>query len=163
MSSTCVRATSGQLSWQIYDFDGRGSPIMAGPFGGSGHTCWPSERGTNGWKPMYGHIERQRFDSGECALLVESYLHRTSDDPTGLTFVRWEAKPGEILIVDSSHQVRAIQGRQDADFRLVRSGPSPSARHAGISTRSGARAVNNTRYEPSLRWLLDEELDKVVT
>ena len=82
------------------DADGEGSPILAGPF--KERTFWPPEKGESGWKDEYQGISRQRYDPGECALLLRHYYHRTVDDPEQLTFVGWQAKEGEKLVVNSS-------------------------------------------------------------
>ena len=82
------------------DADGEGSPILAGPF--KERTFWPPEKGESGWKDKYQGISRQRYDPGECALLLRHYYHRTVDDPEQLTFVGWQAKEGEKLVVNSS-------------------------------------------------------------
>ena len=76
---------------ELGDADGKGSPIIAGPF---------KERTT---------FEGQRFDEGECAILLRRYYHRVASDPNGLTFVRFEPGPGEKFIINSS-ELRAVQG-----------------------------------------------------
>ena len=45
---------------------------------------------------------KYRGDEGECLLLLRRYYHRVSDDPAGLTFMRWQAKQGEVLVINSS-------------------------------------------------------------
>ena len=44
-------------------------------------------------------------------------IHRTVDDTSGLTFKPWQAKKGEVLVVNSS-ELRAVQGHQKNDFVL---------------------------------------------
>ena len=86
---------------------GGGSPIIAGPF--AERTYWPPKEGESGWDDRYKGIERQRYDVGECAVLLSYYYNRVPDDPEGLTFVGEAAKPGEKLVVNSC-EVRGLTG-----------------------------------------------------
>ena len=62
-------------------------------------------------------IGKYRGDEGDCLLLLRRYYHRTADDATGLTFMRWEAKKGEVLVVNST-ELCAVQGQAACDFQL---------------------------------------------
>ena len=58
---------------------------------------------------------------------MQCYYHRTVDDPEGLTFVLWKTKRGERLVVNSC-ELRAVQGRQECDFKLTLPQPPPPLR-----------------------------------
>ena len=53
---------------EMGDADGRGSPILAGPF--AKQQFWPPNKGEAGWKEAYNGIIQQRYDSGDCALFI---------------------------------------------------------------------------------------------
>ena len=91
----------------LADADGHGSPIIAGPF--RERTYWPPQKGESGWEGRFDGIARQRYDAGDCALLLLHYYHRTPDDPESLTFVGEEPAKGEKLVVNS-REVRGVTG-----------------------------------------------------
>ena len=126
---------------ELGDADGKGSPILAGPF---------KERTT---------FEGQRYDEGECAILLRRYYHRVADDRAGLTFVRWAAKKGERLIINSS-ELRAVEGHQANDFVLVPLNP-PQLRQKLERAKKLKKKGTTTEvpYDPKQRWRLDTELD----
>ena len=97
-----------------------------------------------------------RGDAGECVLLLRRYYHRTADDAQGLTFKRWEAKKGEILVLNSS-ELRAVQGHQKNDFILNPINP-PKQRAQKSRTAKGAKA-QEVVYPAKQKWALDPEVD----
>ena len=113
-----------------------------------------------GWKEAFRGIPRQRYDEGECALLLRCYYHRTADDPEGLTFVRWMGqKRGEILVVNSS-ELRAVQGRQACDFKLTPPKPPQSLRQQQARAKKRKRDESEPPpFDPKQRWRLDRDLD----
>jgi hypothetical protein len=126
------------------DADGKGSPILAGPF---------KERTT---------FEGQRYDAEECAILLRRYYHRTPDDPDGLTFVRWEAEKGEKLIVNSS-ELRAVQGRVACDFVLwPKITPKLKQRRGGnrAAKSKGSAQMPEETHSPNQTWHVTQETDK---
>mmetsp|Transcript_15096 Transcript_15096/g.47537 ORF Transcript_15096/g.47537 Transcript_15096/m.47537 type:complete len:168 (+) Transcript_15096:507-1010(+) len=142
---------------RLGDADGKGSPILAGPF--KARTCWPPQEGEAGWKADYKGIERQRYDVGECAILLQCYYHRTVDDPEGLTFVLWKTKRGERLVVNSC-ELRAVQGRQECDFKLTLPQPPPPLRQQLNRVKKKQRPQDGTElFDPKARWRLERELD----
>ena len=90
-----------------------------------------------------------RGDAGECLLLLRRYYHRTADDAQGLTFKRWEANKGEILVINSS-ELRAVKGHQKNDFTLNPINP-PKQR---AQTSRAAKV-----YPAKQQWALDPEVD----
>lgn len=140
---------------ELGDADGKGSPIIAGPF--SKQEYWPPAEGRSGWEDRFRGIARLRYDAGECAILLRCYMNRTADDPEGLTFVRWKESPNEILVVNSA-DLRAVQGRQQCDFKLVLPKGAPQLRQQIIRGNKRHRSVA-TIYDPKQRWRLDRELD----
>ena len=122
---------------------------------------WPPNKGETGWKEEYMGITRQRYDTGDCVLLIRCYYHRTADDPEGLTFVRWLGqKRGEILIVNSS-ELRAVQGRQECDFRLVAPKPPPALRQQlARAKKQQKRTSDQAMFDPKQRLRLDRDLDR---
>ena len=133
-----------------------GLPILAGPF--DKQQYWPPNEGEAGWKDSYRGIARQRYDTGDCALLVRCYYHRTADDREGLTFVRWRAKAGEKLVVNSS-ELRAVQGRQECDFKLtLPQGAMPKRQQLARAKKKG-RQTAELEFDPKQRWRLERDLD----
>ena len=120
------------------DADGKGSPILFGPFVKQQH--WPPTEGEEGWKEEFRSLTRQRYDAGDCALLVRCYYHRTPDDREGLTFVRWQARPGETLVITSS-ELRAVQDRQECDIKLTPPRGAPQLRQQLRAPRSRKRQM----------------------
>ena len=114
--------------------------------------------GEKGWKDAYRGIPRQRYDAGDCALLIRHYYHRTADDREGLTFLQ-EVRPGEKLVVNSS-ELRAVQGRQECDFKLVLPQPPPQKRQQ--LARAKKRAANEAppQFDPKQRLRLAHNLDQ---
>ena len=84
------------------------------------------------------------------------YYHRTADDTQGLTFKRWEAKKGEILVLNSS-ELRAVQGHQKNDFILNPINP-PKQRAQTSRAAKGAKA-QEVVYPAKQKWALDPEVD----
>ena len=97
-----------------------------------------------------------RGDAGECLLLLRRYYHRTADDAQGLTFKRWEAKKGEILVLNSS-ELRAVQGHQKNHFILNPINP-PNQRAQKSRAAKGAKA-QEVVYPAKQKWALDPEVD----
>ena len=95
--------------------------------------------------------------TGECVLLLRRYYHRTADDRDGLTFKRWPAKKGEILLLNSS-ELRAVQGRQANDFVLMPINAPPLREKHGRA-KKGAH-TEEVVYGPNQRWALDAEIDR---
>ena len=107
----------------------------------------------------YRGIPRQRYDEGECALLLRCYYHRTADDAEGLTFVRWMGqKRGEILVVNSS-ELRAVQGRQVCDFKLTPP-ELPKPLRQQQARKKKQQQTGPPPFDPKLRLRLDRDLDK---
>ena len=92
-----------------------------------------------------------------CVLLLRRYYHRTADDRDGLTFTRWEAKKGEILLINAS-ELRAVRGRQANDFMLTPIN-APLLREKHGRAKKGAR-TQEVVYGPKQRWALDPEIDR---
>ena len=97
-----------------------------------------------------------RGDAGECLLLLRRYYNRTADDAQGLTFKRWEAKKGEILVLNSS-ELRAVQGHQKNDFILNPINP-PKQRKQKSRSAKGTKPQELV-YPASQEWALDPEVD----
>ena len=136
----------------------KGSPILAGPF--EQQQYWPPNEGEAGWMDAYRGIPRQRYDVGDCALLICCYYHRTADDREGLTFVRWRGKPGEKLVVNSS-ELRAVQGRQECDFKLTLPKGALQKRQQLARTKKQPRQTAEVEFDPKQRWRLERDLDGV--
>ena len=97
-----------------------------------------------------------RGDQGDFLLLLRRYYHRTAKDAQGLTFKRWEAKKGEILVLNSS-ELRAVQGHQKNDFILNPINP-PKQRAQKSRAAKGAKA-QEVVYPAKQKWALDPEVD----
>lgn len=124
--------------------------------------------------------EKYRGDQGDCLLLIRFYYERVADDANGLTFVRGKTKEGELLAVNSS-ELRAVQGRQELDIKLVpicmscrlgqtgacaRCGGrgllplrSKSARLKGHSSIASHGAAASVYYDDKQRFFLDRDVD----
>lgn len=127
---------------ELGDADGKGSPILEGPF---------AKRTT---------FEGQRYDPGECAILLRRYYHRVADDRQGLTFMRWQAEKGERLIINSS-ELRAVQGHQANDFVLRPLNP-PQLRQKLERTKKlqkKGKVAAEVHYSPKQRWMLELDID----
>ena len=148
---------------ELGDADGKGSPILAGPF--KERTYWPLCEGEPGWDVKWRGIPRQRYDPGDCALLLRRYFHRTADDPEGLTFVTWKCTGSERLVVNSS-ELCAVQGRQVCDFKLV----APQARRQvavpcvslprHTKKQAPAAQTDPPAFDYKMRYRLDPEIDQ---
>ena len=100
-----------------------------------------------------------RGDAGECLLLLRRYYHRTADDAQGLTFKRWEAKKGEILVLNSS-ELRAVQGHQKNDFILNPINPPKQRAQKSRTAKGVPRAPRRRKWSTppnksgpwTLRW-----------
>ena len=134
----------------------KGSPILAGPF--DKQQYWPPNEGEAGWKDTYRGIARQRYDAGDCALLIRHYYHRTADDREGLTFLQ-KMRPGEKLVVNSS-ELRAVQGRQECDFKLVLPQPPPQKRQQLVRAKKKAANEAPPQFDPKQRLRLERDLDR---
>ena len=130
------------------------SPILAGPF--ASRQYWPPSEGEPGWKEAFRGIPRQRYDTGECALLLRCYYHRTADDPEGLTFVRWMGQARGVILVVNSSELRAVQGRQVCDFRLTPPKPQPPLRQQQARAK---KQQPSGGFDPKQRLRLDRDLD----
>ena len=75
----------------------------------------------------------------------------------GLTFKQWQAKKGEVLVVNSS-ELRAVQGHQKNDFVLRLINP-PKLREK--TARAGKQAsMAEVEYSPRQKWGLDPDIDR---
>lgn len=143
---------------ELGNADGKGSPILQGPF--KKQQWWPPVEGEAGWKPEYAGIPRYRYDEGECAILLRCYFHRTADDREGLTFLRWPGKAGEKLVINSS-ELRAVQGRQECDFKLMLPQGSPQLRQQQSRAKKQKRPQQEAPpIDPKQRWRLERDLDR---
>ena len=153
---------------ELGDADGKGSPIL--------HTYTSK----NEWFELKIDgvvIGKYRGDKGDCLLAIRRYYHRTADDATGLTFVRWQAKKGERLVVIST-ELRAVQGRQACDFELhpicLRCRPGkpcsqcktgkPAQQLREKLSRATKKQQHGARvevtYDQKQQWGLDAEIDR---
>ena len=143
---------------ELGDADGKGSPVLAGPF--AKQQWWPPAEGEAGWKREYAGISRCRYDEGDCALLLRCYFHRTADDREGLTFLRWPGKAGEKFVINSS-ELRAVQGRQECDFKLTPPRPPPQLRQQQARAKKKAPPQHVAPpMDPKQRYRLDRDLDR---
>ena len=81
-------------------------------------------------------------------------------DLSGLTFKRWQAKKGELLVVNSS-ELRAVQGHQKNDFVLRPINPprfrAKTAR--GKKKSSSDAEPQQVVYPANQKWALEAEID----
>ena len=125
---------------ELGDADGKGSPILAGPF--DKQQYWPPNEGEAGWETRHRGITRRRYDAGDCALLVRCYFHRTADDPErrGPHLCALGGTAGR----DAGDQlVRVACSPGPAGVRLsadAPAGPETDAPTAGARQEKGARA-----------------------
>ena len=82
------------------------------------------------------------------------------------TFKRWEAQPGEVLIINSS-ELRAVQGTaMEFILRLLIPQVQPLRRSPSARVRGGAQlrvAVDHEIvYPPSQKWVLEKAVDAAV-
>jgi len=101
---------------------------------------------------MYYSVVKVMFWAGPL-----SDYHRTADDPEGLTFVRWQGQPGEKLVISSS-ELRAVQGRQECDFKLTLPQGAPQLRQQ-LARAKKKVAIEPAQYDPKQRWRLERDLD----
>lgn len=162
-SEECIHLRPGHFwACELGDADGNGSPIL--------HTYTKK----NEYHTL-SNGAKHRGDTGDCLLLLRCYYNRVADDPNGLTFVRWQpTQQGEFLVVNSC-EVRAVQGRQQCDFRLMpicaqcrpnkrceRCTGGPVRRNQSRSQQHQARRAQNEAsllLNPQQRWALDLEID----
>ena len=150
----CELGDAGDL---LADASRKGSPILAGPF--ESRQYWPPNEGEPGWRVIFRGMLRLRYDPGECALLLRCYYHRVADDPEGLTFVRWMGqKAGEILVINSC-ELRAVQGRQVCDFRLIAPKHPPPLRQQ-LERAKKQKPSAPPPFDPKERLRLDREIDR---
>ena len=94
---------------ELGNADGEGSPIM--------HTF---TKKSEVFEASDG--QKYRGDAGDCVLAPYQALlpshSRGSYNATSLTFMRWQAKKGEVLLVNST-ELRAVAGHQANDFVLT--------------------------------------------
>ena len=129
---------------ELGEFDGKGSPII--------HTFTQ--------KNEYFELsngQKVRGDAGDCLMLLRRYYHRVADDREGLTFVRWQEKNDELLVVNSS-ELRAVQGWQECDFLLTP--PHTAVRKRASLARSNKKKCVEVQYDNKTRWLLEGDLDR---
>lgn len=82
-----------------------------------------------------------------------------ADDPEGLTFVRWMGqKAGEILVINSC-ELRAVQGRQVCDFRLIAPKHPPPLRQQ-LERAKKQKPSAPPPFDPKERLRLDREIDR---
>ena len=117
----------------VGDADGKGSPII--------HTFTKKNESFT-----LSDGRKMRGDVGECLLLLRRYFHRTPEDLEGLTFRQWQAKKGEILVVNSS-ELRTVQGHQKNDFVLCLINPPKLRREDG--TLGQATINRRGRIQPA--------------
>ena len=150
----CELGNAGDL---LANFGQQGSPILAGPFASRQH--WPPNEGEAGWREAYRGIPRLRYDPGECAILLRCYYHRTADDPEGLTFLRWKAARGEILVINTS-ELRAVESHQANNFKLTPPKPPPQLRQQAARANKKQRSNEvEPPFDPKMRWRLAHGLD----
>ena len=140
---------------ELGDADGKASPILAGPF--DKQQYWPPNEGKAGWEARHRGITRRRYDVDDCALLVRCYYNRTADDPEGLTFVRWAARQGETLVINSC-ELRAVPGQQACDFQLTP--PQAPKQMRQQLERAKKKARGPEALDPKQRLRLDRDLDR---
>ena len=130
---------------QLENADGKSSPIV--------HTFTKKNE-------FYVASDGQKYrgDEGECMLLIRCYYHRVASDPTGLTFMRWPAKKGEVLLVNSS-ELRAISGRQANDFVLHPFDPPPPKLRERHGRAKKGPVVHEIPYPEKQLWRIEEEVD----
>lgn len=129
---------------ELGDADGKGSPII--------HTF------TN--KNEYFTLSdgnKMRGDEGDCLLLIRRYFDRTVEDTSGLTFKQWQAKKGELLVVNSS-ELRAVQGHQKNDFVLRPINP-PVLREKTARSSKQKTTPGVVEYSPRQKFGLDPDID----
>ena len=132
---------------ELGNTDGEGSPIM--------HTF---TKKSEVFEASDG--QKYRGDAGDCLLFIKHYYYRTAEDPTGLTFMRWQAKKGEVLLVNST-ELRAVAGHQANDFVLTPFHPPPpklQERHSRARKNAGARVLE-VAYPAKQKWRLEKEVD----
>ena len=103
-----------------------------------------------------------RGDEGDFLLLIRHHYHRVADDADGLTFRRWAAKKGDVLVVNSS-ELRAVSGHQQNDFVLNLVNAPKLRQKLGRAKKSkGARVEleDEVHYSTNQRWALDPEIDR---
>ena len=129
---------------ELGDADGKGSPII--------HTFIKKNESFE-----LSDGRKMRGDAGDCLLLIRRYFHRTADDPNGLTFKLWQAKKGELLVVNSS-ELRAVQGHQKNDFvlRLIN---RPLLREKIARGKKKYKPVEVV-YSLGQKWGLDADIDR---
>eukprot|EP00966_Prymnesium_polylepis_P062567 1451989-Prymnesium_polylepis.1 len=105
-------------------------------------------------------VWQMRGDAGECLLLLRRYFHRTPEDLEGLTFKQWQAKKGELLVVNSS-ELRAVQAHQKNDFvlRLINPPVLREKTARGGAKKNKARPTD-VEYGARQKWGLDPEIDR---
>ena len=136
---------------------GEGSPIIAGPF--AERTYWPPKEGESGWEDRFKGIERQRYDVGDCALLLCHYYHRVPDDPEGLMFVGWAAKPGEKLVVNSC-EVRGLTGNPLGHWLVAMAAAKKKKKAKKMThTKKGAKPPPRPLFDPKERLHLNRDVD----
>ena len=104
-------------------------------------------------------VWQMRGDAGECLLLLRCYFDRTPEDFDGLTFKQWQAKKGELLVVNSS-ELRALQGHQKNDFVLRLINPPVLREKTARGKKKNGAQPTEVEYGPRQKWGLDPEIDQ---
>ena len=72
--------------------------------------------------------------------------------------MRWEAGSGWKLVINSS-ELRAVQGRQECDFKLTLPQGVPQLRQQLARAKKQER-LRNVPFDPKQRWRLERDLDR---
>ncbi len=68
---------------------------------------------------MYKEYKDVRFGNGDCALVVDVWLHRVDEDASGLTFEEWDpsadtdASEAPVAMIVNSSELRDTTGTRD--------------------------------------------------
>lgn len=155
-------------AFELGDADGKGSPIL-------------HEYTKKNEYFTLSNGERHRGDEGDCLLLVRFYFERVADDAKGLTFVKGKAATEMEFDVINSSELRAVQGRQQCDIKLIPicmfcyqgyhqrcsrcngQGVLPLRERGSRLPRSVARVSHvQIHYDANQRFFLDSEVDEEI-
>lgn len=70
--------------------------------------------------------------------------------------MRWRSKPGEKMVLVSS-ELRAVQGRQECDFKLTLPNGSPQKRQQLARAKKQERQGREAEFDPKQRWRLERD------
>ena len=132
---------------ELGDYDGKGSPVIH-KFTGKNESFELSDG------------RKVRGDAGDWLLLIRRYYHRTVDDTEGLTFVRWQGQEKGVPLVINSSELRAVQGWQKCDIKLVP--PRSEQQRASIARSKKRKRSEEVWYDVKTRWRLEVELDRLI-